>query len=213
MKNNKVYMQRDAIARHEDFDTWYEDGDLFFHFEGDWKSEKDRVAVIGRMGGEVACIRPDYKALTYYLRLGRWEHCLHTYTIFKHYYVEGMLWDIFGSFANPPFDIITEGAKGEDRRDGHVKLVDFRDKGECFEVRLRDIEKTRIAIIALVAMGIKEEYKGLSEGEERKNLSLGEKIKSNIFQGKGKTYEQVLAETAIEDARREVLEHQRKNGR
>ena len=55
MKFNKVYIPVDALARHEDFDTWYEDGDLFLHFacKKGWKSEKDRVQIFGRMGGQV----------------------------------------------------------------------------------------------------------------------------------------------------------------
>ncbi len=208
MRFNKVYIPRDAIARHEDFDTWYEDGDLFYHFEGDWQTEKDRIAIIGRMGGEVACIKPDHLTLTYYLRLERWEHCFHPYTIFKHYYVEGMLWDIYGSFADPPFDFITESHTGDDMRDGHVKLVNFRNKGECFEVRVRDLNKLRMAVITVVAMGIKEEYKGLSEGEEKINASRWEKLKGRIFTNKGFTYDQILAEEKLQEARKEVLKNQ-----
>ena len=34
MKNNKVYFPVDAIARHEDFDVWYEDGDVFLSLKG-----------------------------------------------------------------------------------------------------------------------------------------------------------------------------------
>lgn len=201
MKNNKVYFQKDALARHEDFDMWYEDGDVFFHFESEWKSEKDKVAVIGRMGGEVGCIKPDHKVVNYYLRFGRWEHCLHTYTIFKHYYIEGMLWDLYGSMQNPPCDFITETKTKDDKRDVHIKLVKFRDKGECYEIRVTDLNKLRLAAIAVVAICLKEEWKGLSEGEENPNATLMDKIKKNLRGLKGKTYEQVLAEEEVERAK------------
>lgn len=207
MKNNKAYVPRDAIARHENFETWYEDGSLFLRFESDWKEEKSRVSVFTRLGGESAEIKPDHACINYYLRLEQWEHCLHCHTIFKHYYVEGMLWDIYGSFAEPPFDFITETRTSDDARDGHVKLVNFRDRGECFEVRVKDISKLRIAVVALVAMGIKEEYKGLSEGEDKKNMGFFEKIRHNWAQGKGKTYEQVLAEAEVEEARAYLKKH------
>ena len=39
MKNNKVYFPVDAIARHEDFDVWYEDGDVFLSLKGAWSGE------------------------------------------------------------------------------------------------------------------------------------------------------------------------------
>ena len=70
MKNNKVYFRRTLLSRHEDFDMWYEDGDLFLRFEGDWSQEKSKKAVIGRMGGEIGCIKPDHKTVNYYLREG-----------------------------------------------------------------------------------------------------------------------------------------------
>lgn len=201
MKNNKVYFQKDAIARHENFDAWYEDGTLFMRFEADWKSEKDTVAVIGRMGGEVGCIKPDHKTINYYLRSERWEHCLHTYTIFKHYYVEGMLWDMYGSLQNPPCDFITETRDRDDKRDVHIKVVKFRDKGECYEVRVTDLAKLRLALIAVVAIAIKEEWKGLSEGEEDPHATLLDKIKKNLKGNRGKTYERVLQEEELERAK------------
>ncbi|WP_172136988.1 hypothetical protein [Adlercreutzia sp. ZJ473] len=201
MKNNKVYFPKDAIARHENFDAWYEDGALFMRFESDWKFEKDTVAVIGRMGGEVGCIKPDHKVINYYLRSERYEHCLHTYTIFKHYYVEGMLWDMYGSLSNPPCDFITETKDRDDKRDVHIKVVKFRDKGECFEIRVTDLTKLRLALIATVAIGIKEEWKGLSEGEEDPNPTFFQKIKRNVRGYKGKTYERVLQEEELERAK------------
>lgn len=190
-----MYFQKDAIARREDFDVWYEDGTLFQRFEGDWSTEKGKIAVIGRMGGEVCHIKPDHLTLNYYLRLGRWEYCLHTYTIFKHYYVEGMLWDAYGSLADPPFDFVKENKDGETvQKACHVKLVNFRDKGECYEVRVKDVTNLRIAALAVVAMGIKEEHLGRSEGEENPNATRLEKLKSTIFTNKGKTFEEVCAE-------------------
>lgn len=140
MKFNKVYLQRDAIARHEDFDTWYEDGDLFYRFENKkgWTAEKQNISVIGRMGGENAAIRPDNRCLNYYLRFERYEYILHPYVINKHYYIEGMLWDLYGSFSNPPFDFVTETRTSYNKKDVHVKTRLFRDKGECFEMHVPD---------------------------------------------------------------------------
>ena len=205
MKNNKVYFQKDALARHENFDMWYEDGALFLRFEGEWKSEKDKVAVMGRMGGEVGCIKPDHKTINYYLRSERWEHCLHTYTIFKHYYIEGMLWDLYGTLQDPPCDFLVETRDG-DKRDVHIKLVKFRDKGECYEIRVKDLSKLRLAAIAVVGIALKEEWKGLSEGEENPNASRLDKIKRNVFGYKGKTYEQVLHEEKVERAKASLKE-------
>ena len=194
LKNNKVYFQKDALSRHEDFDMWYEDGDLFLRFEGDWSQEKSKKAVIGRMGGEIGCIKPDHKTVNYYLREGRWEHCLHTYTILSHYYVEGMSWDIYSSMDEVPFDFIDENKEGGASRPVHVKLVNFRDKGECYEIRVKDLSHLRIASIAVVGIAMKEEFKGLSEGEEYTGSSKLQKIKQNVLGLRGKTYEEVMAE-------------------
>ena len=83
LKFNKVYGPVDALARHEDFDTWYEDGDLFLHFacKKGWKSEKDRVQIFGRMGGQVGEIKPDNRALVYDIMYERFTYRLHTYVI------------------------------------------------------------------------------------------------------------------------------------
>lgn len=201
MKNNKVYFPKDALARHENFDMWYEDGAVFLRFEGKWESEKDAVAVIGRMGGEVGCIKPDHKVINYYLRSERWEHCLHTYTIFKHYYVEGMLWDMYGTLQDPPCDFVTETKDRDDKKDVHIKLVKFRDKGECYEIRVTDLAKLRLAAIAAVGIALKEEWKGLSEGEEAVTAKGWRKIKNNVLGLRGKTYEQVLAEEEVNRAK------------
>lgn len=169
-KNNKIYIPADAIAKHEDFDTWYEDGALFYRFESPkgWSSEKDKVIILGRMGGQVGTIKPDSKTLTYYLSIERWEYALRTYIIFKHYGLEGMLWDIKGSLTELPIDFIGEhGTSKEDVRytkDVHVSLVKFNGQ-PCYEVRVKDLAVLRMAVVAVVAMAIKEEWKGYSEGE------------------------------------------------
>ena len=98
-KFNKMYFPVDAIAKHEDFDVWYSDGERALRFEGPWEKESDRIAMIGRMGGQIGQIRPDNKALNYYLRHDRFEYEFQTRVIKEHYYVEGMLWDIHGSVS------------------------------------------------------------------------------------------------------------------
>ena len=103
-KFNKMYFPVDAIAKHEDFDVWYSDGERALRFEGPWGKESDRIAMIGRMGGQIGQIRPDNKALNYYLRHDRFEYEFQTRVIKEHYYVEGMLWDIHGSVSKPPVD-------------------------------------------------------------------------------------------------------------
>ena len=191
MKNNKVYFPVDAIARHEDFDVWYEDGDVFLSLKGAWSGERDRVAIFGRMGGEMGSIKPDAKALTYYLKLERWEYVFHTLHLFEHYYVNGMKWQIDGSLSNPPFDFVDEE---DGRKEVHVQVVDFKNRGACYEIRVRDVAKLRIATAAVIAMGIKEEYKGLSEGLKNPGATKLEKAKNWLFSGKGYTYEELLAQ-------------------
>ncbi|MCI9130014.1 MAG: hypothetical protein HFJ65_06900 [Eggerthellaceae bacterium] len=195
MKFNKVYLQRDALARHEDFDTWYEDGDLFYRFvnKKGWTAEKQNISIIGRMGGENAAIRPDNRCLNYYLRFERYEYIMHPYVINKHYYIEGMLWDLYGSFSNPPFDFVTETKTSYTKKDVHVKTRLFRDKGECFEIHVPDLTKLRVAVIAMVAIGLKEEWKGLSEGEDVRGNTWVERLKNRVFENKGLTYEQIQA--------------------
>ena len=189
MKNNKVYMPADAITRHEDFDVWYADGDVFLSIKGKWSSERDRATIFGRMGGEMGHIKPDTKALTYYLKLERWEYVFHTLELFDHYLVNGMKWQIDGSLTKLPFDFITEG---DHTKEGHVQLVDFKGHGPCYEIRVKDVSKLRIATATVIAMGIKEEYKGLSEGLRDPNASKLQKAKSWVFADKGITYEELL---------------------
>lgn len=191
MKYKKVYMQVDSIKNHRDFNVWYEDGDLFLSFTGTWTSEHDRVTIFGRMGGEMGCIKPNPNSLFYYIKLERWEYVFHTIRLFEQYYVEGMLWQIEGTLTNPPFSFNHEGGYNNDVR---VSIVNFQDKGDCYQISVRDVEKLRIATAAVVAMAIKEEYKGLSEGAEPQNPTLIDRAKRFLFSGKGITYEQLLKE-------------------
>lgn len=194
MKYNKVYMQKDAIARHEDFDTWYEDGSIFYKFvsKDGWNAEKNKIEVF-REGakGASAEIRPDNRCLNYYLRHERYEYIMHPYVINKHYYIEGMLWDLYGSFAEPPFDLVCETKTSYNKKDVHVKMKEFKNKGLCYEIHVPDLSKLRIAVTALVAIGIKEEWKGLSECEEVRGATMLERLKNRIIENKGYTYEQV----------------------
>ena len=189
MKNNKAYLSQNAFARHENFDAWYEDGDVFLSFKGSWSDEHDKVTIVGRMGGEMGCIKPDPKALTYYLKLERWEYVFHTLRLFKRYYVNGMKWMVEGSLSAPPIDFTHEETLS---REVHVRAIDFRDKGPCYEIKAKDVAQLRIAVAAVVALGIKEEYRGLSEGEKDPNASKLEKAKHWMFAGKGITYEELL---------------------
>lgn len=191
MKNNKVYVNRNAISQHEDFDVWYADGDPFLSFKGAWTRENDKVRIFGRMGGEMGCIKPDAKALTYYLKLERWEYVLHTRRIYEDYYVNGMKWQINGSFKKLPLDFLLEDSLD---KDVHVRLATFKDKGDCIEIKAKDVEKLRIAVAAVIAIGIKEEYCGLSEGLRNPDASKLQKAKNWFFAGRGKTYEQLLKE-------------------
>lgn len=196
MKNNKVYMRKDAFARHEDFNVWYADGELFLNIKGAWSSERDTVRIFGRMGGEMGCIKPDAKALTYYLKLERWEYVFHTRRIFEDYCVDGMHWQIDGSLSEPPLDFMNEEDLG---KDVHVSAVPFKGHGECLEIRAKDVAKLRIAVASVIAMGIKEEHRGLSEGIADPSASRLTRAKNRLFLGKGKTYEQLLAEEAASE--------------
>ena len=165
-----MYIPVDALARHEDFDTWYEDGDLFLHFacKKGWKSEKDRVQIFGRMGGQVGEIKPDNRALVYDIMYERFTYRLHTYVIEHHYYIEGMVWDLYGSYHEPPYSLVEETLVSYNRKSVRVRRVEkFKDHGPCYEVHVLELEKLRIAVACLVAIGYKEEWKGLSEGEDR----------------------------------------------
>ncbi len=194
MKFNKVYIPVDALSRHEDFDTWYEDGDLFLHFacKKGWKSEKDRVQIFGRMGGQVGEIKPDNRALVYEIHYERFTYRLHTYVIGHHYYIEGMVWDLYGSYHEPPYSLVEETLVSYNRKSVRVRYVEkFKNHGACYEVHVPELEKLRIAVACLVAIGYKEEWKGLSEGEDRELGNFWQRMKSRIFENKGFTYEQI----------------------
>ncbi|NGM16912.1 hypothetical protein GMI69_03435 [Eggerthellaceae bacterium zg-887] len=195
MKNNKAYFSVDALASERDFDVWYADGDVFLNIRGPWTSERDRVTIFGRMGGEMGCIKPDPKALTYYLKLERWEYVFHTLRVFENYFVEGMKWRIDGSLANPPFDFVNEDTG---RSEVHVQVTHLKGRGECFEVRARDVAALRIAVAAVIAMGIKEHHKGLSEGFLDTSRSRLARIKSWLFADKGITYEELQKQKELE---------------
>lgn len=192
-KFNKIYIQQDAIAKHEDFDAWYEDGDVFLRFTSKqgWSSEKDRVQIMGRMGGQVGLIKPDNNVLNYYIRYERWEYILHTIVIEHHYYIEGMVWDLYGCARKPPCTFSEETLTSFDRKAVHIKLVNFKDKGMCYEIHAHELEKLRIAVAAFVAILIKEEWKGLSEGNDYAPPGLLNNLKNRIFENKGFTYEEV----------------------
>ena len=189
MKNNRVYMQVDAIDKREDFALWYADGDEFITVKSAWTKENDRVEIYNRLGGQMARIRFDPNTLVYFVGVERYEYELHTYTIFEHYFFKGMLWDILGTLQEPPLDFRNEGTGKLDVRISRVK---FRDKGPCYEIKVKDISKLRIAACCVIAMAIKESYKGKSEGEPYDEKGLT-KWKNRITTNKGFTYEEVLA--------------------
>ena len=192
MKNNRVYMPIDAVDKREDFNLWYADGDLFMTVKSAWTKENDKVSIICRRGGEMGRIRFDPRSLVYCVGVERYEYELHTYTIFEHYYFKGMLWDIGGGLNDVPLDFRNEGTGKLDVRISHVR---FKDKGKCLEIKVKDLAKLRIAACCVIAMAIKESYKGKSEGEPVETKGL-EKWKKRIFSNKGITYEEILASKA-----------------
>ena len=189
MKNNRVYMPIDAVDKREDFNLWYADGDLFMTVKSAWTKENDKVSIISRRGGEMGRIRFDPRSLVYFVGVERYEYELHTYTIFEHYYFKGMLWDIGGGLNDVPLDFRNEGTGKLDVRISHVR---FKDKGKCLEIKVKDLAKLRIAACCVIAMAIKESYKGKSEGEPIERTGL-DKWKHRIFSNKGITYEEILA--------------------
>ena len=144
MKEATAYLPKDAIANHRDFDVYYADGTIFLSFQGAWQHEKDEVAVFGRMGGEMGRIKPDHKALVYYLRLERWEYALHTLHLFKCYYVNGMKWKVEGSLANTPFFFVNEQTGSKEGRASDARL---EGRGACWEIATKDPATLRIACL------------------------------------------------------------------
>lgn len=184
-----------AVDDREDFNLWYADGDVFLTVKSDWNNESDPVSIYSRLGGEMGRIKMDARKVFQYVGVERYEYELHTYTIFEHYFFKGMLWDIYGCIDNPPLDFRNEGTGKLDVRISRVK---FRDKGTCYEIKVKDISKLRVAACAVIAMKIKESFRGRSEGEPDENLKGLQKLRRRIFENKGYTYEEVLAMKAAE---------------
>lgn len=196
-KFNKVYIQQDAIKNaienKEEFDAWYEDGEVFLHFQSKkgWTCEKDPTEIIGRMGGEVGRIKPDNYTLVYNIRYERYEYRLHTYVIDRHYYIEGMVWDLYGCAHEPPCNIVEETMTSFEHKAVHIKLVNFKNKGMCYEIHVHELEKLRVGVASVVAILLKEEWRGKSEGEDYTPPGLLNNLKSRIFENKGYTCEEI----------------------
>jgi hypothetical protein len=191
----KVFIPIDGVSRREDFPIWYEDGYEFatVHSENNWQSEKDRVQLLGSTGGQIARIKPDFRALTYDVRVDMYTYVLKTYTIFKHYFVLGMLWQMYGSISNNKSTFINENTK---KNDVYIyRLEDFKGRGPCYEVRVRNLNKLRPAAASTVAMMIKEDFRGLSIGEPDPKENLLIKMKKFVLET-GYTPEEIQAREA-----------------
>ena len=185
----KVYIPCDAIERHEEFECYYEDGALMCTAKGDFKSEKDKVFLYGYSGGLIARIKPDNKALTMDIRVDKWTYRLRTYVIFKHYFFEGMLWQMFGSISTGRANFRNEDTG---KNDVHiVRLKSWNSLGPCYEVRVKEVHQLRPATAATIAMMIKEHYRGLSEGEGDEKMNAIKKLWRTI-NDTGYTYEQLV---------------------
>lgn len=185
----KVYIPVDGIARHEEFECWYEDGTKFATVTGDFQKETDKVHILGRTGGEIARIKPDHKALSMDVRVDKWTYTLRTHVIFKHYFFQGMLWQMFGSPSNGRANFRNEDTS---KNDVHiVRLKDFMGHGPCYEVRVKDIHKLRPAAGACIAIMIKEHYRGLSEGEPGEKMNAVKRLWRQI-NDIGYTYEELI---------------------
>ena len=199
MRNNRVYMPVNAVDLREDFHLYYADGDVFLTVKSDWKEEGSKVSILNRFGGELGRIRFDPQQVVYHVGVERYEYELHTYTIFEHYFFKGMLWDIRGSITDPPLDFRNEGTGKLDVRIGRVS---FRDKGQCYEIKVKDLAKLRTAACCVIAMAIKESYKGKSEGEPEdvKALPAFKRFKRRIsLTEKGITYDEILARKGLKE--------------
>ena len=144
----------------------------------------------------MARISTDPKQVVYHVGVERYEYELHTYTVFEHYFFKGMLWDIRGSISDPPLDFRNEGTGKLDVR---ISRVRFRDKGQCYEIKVKDLSKLRTAACCVIAMAIKESWKGKSEGEpdDVKAMPALKRLKRRIsLTEKGITYEEILARKA-----------------
>ena len=198
MRNNRVYMPVGAVDSREDFQLYYADGDVFVTVKSDWESEGSKVFIYNRFGGQMARITTDPKQVVYYVGVERYEYQLHTYTVFEHYFFKGMLWDIRGSIGDPPLDFRNEGTGKLDVR---ISRVRFRDKGLCYEIKVKDLAKLRTAACCVIAMAIKESWKGKSEGEPEdvKALPAFKRLKRRVsLTEKGIPYEEILRRKASE---------------
>lgn len=196
MRNNRVYLPVGAVDKREDFELYYADGDVFVTVKSDWRSEGSKVAIYNRFGGQMARISTDPKQVVYHVGVERYEYELHTYTVFEHYFFKGMLWDIRGSISDPPLDFRNEGTGKLDVR---ISRVRFRDKGQCYEIKVKDLSKLRTAACCVIAMAIKESWKGKSEGEpdDVKAMPALKRLKRRIsLTEKGIPYEEILARKA-----------------
>ena len=199
MRNNRVYMPIGAVDKREDFELYYADGDVFVTVKSDWLSEGSKVDIYNRFGGQMARIRFDPKQVVYYVGVERYEYQLHTYTIFEHYFFKGMLWDIRGSISEPPLDFHNEGTGKIDARIGRVS---FRDKGQCYEIKVKDLSKLRTAACCVIAMALKESWLGKSEGEPEdvKAMPAFTRLKRRIsLTEKGISFHEILAKKEAED--------------
>lgn len=208
MQFKKVYIPVNGISSHTDFDCFYEDRMLFcsvrsLNKENPWSDEHDQVALISRHDAEMGRIKPDYKSLTYGIRMERWNYTLHTYTIFSHYYVEGMMWQINKSPLEAPFTFYNEG---HDRKDVRLRITDFADKGPCYEVSVKNVSLLRVAVISVLAILIKEEYRGLSEGEPGIKDKWYRKI-ANSFNDKGYSFNDLAATGQISESILEKIQY------
>lgn len=188
MPFNRVYFPVQAIENHEDFDMWYEDDDLFAHAQSTWESEKSEIEFISNEGGNMAAIKPDYKALTYDLRVGQYRYEMHTYLLFEHYFIKGMLWQAHGNLQGEKY--LNFVSEQNDKKEVTIRKIDFRDKGLCYDVRVKELSHLRVAAVAAVAIAVKESYKGLSEGEASEDDSWYKKFQK-YFVEKGIPYEEL----------------------
>ena len=191
----KLYVPVDGVKNRVDFPIWYEDGFEFavVHGESGWKSEKDRVQLLGPSGGQIARIKPDFRALTYDVRVDRWTYVLKTFTIFKHYFFEGMMWKMYGSLRDGKAQFINQNTR---KKDVYVYTVnDFKGHGPCYEVRVRDINKLRPAAAAVVSIMIKEDFVGLSLGEGDPQRNFARKLLDFVNE-RGYTLEEIEKLTA-----------------
>ncbi len=188
---NKIYFPVDAIDKGEDFQGWYEDGALFMSTNADWSAEKNPIQILAKTGAEMCKIKPDYKCLTYSVGVERFTYTLKTKLVTKHYYFEGMLWNMHGTPSSGHACFIHEDTG---KKDVVVKVVDkFRDKGPCYEVKVRDITKLRVAVCAVIAILHKEHWKGASEGEPPEDkVSFFSKLRHSM-NDTVLTYDEVMA--------------------